>query len=104
MIWSVPNVFCANKPLGTAAQKLAIRHNTRTRPLRVGGHRFEKLCSPCLWTAKRGVVDAAVAARSGRDPIAPPRLGVRTTTPVPRQRFVRIRRALTRRGDGVLVW
>jgi len=37
-------------------------------------------------------------------PIAPPRLGVRTTTPVPRQRFVRIRRALTRRGDGVLVW
>ena len=32
------------------------------------------------------------------------RLGVRSTAPAPRQRFVRIRRALMSRGDGVLVW
>ena len=101
MIWSVPNVFCANKPPGRAAPKLLTRYNTRTRPVRVGEHRFEKLALPA---SKRDVVDAAVAARSGRDPIAPPRLGVRTTTPVPRQRFVRIRRALMSRGDGVLIW
>jgi len=52
--------------------------------------------------AKRDVVDAAVAARSGRDVVAAPRLAANSTTPVPRQRFVRIR-ALMIRGDGMLV-
>ena len=82
MIWSVPNVLCANKPPGGAAPKLLIRYNTRTRPVRVGEHRFEKMLSLPL-RAERDVVDAAADARSGRDAIAAPRLGLRNTTPAP---------------------
>ena len=52
---------------------------------------------------QRDVDDATVAARNGRDAIAAPRLGANSTAPAPRQRFVRIRRALMRRGDGVLI-
>ena len=47
LFWPVRDAVCANKPPGRAAQKLVTRHNKRTRPVRVGEHRFED-CSPCL--------------------------------------------------------
>ena len=46
-VWPVRDAVCAIKPPGRAAQKLVTRHKTRTRPVRVGDHRFED-CSPCL--------------------------------------------------------
>jgi hypothetical protein len=148
-VWPVRDAVCAIKPPGRAAQKLVTRHKTRTRPVRVGDHRFED-CSPCLelraepsttsstrppheagpgCRARRArhtahgaaltqqvrvnaVADAAAArakqavatSKGGRDVVAAPRLAANGTAPAPRRRFVRIRRALMSRGDGVLVW
>ena len=45
-VWPVRDAVCAIKPPERAAQKLVTRHKTRTRPARVGDHRFED-CSPC---------------------------------------------------------
>ena len=47
---------------------------------------------------------AMATSKGGCDVVAAPRLAANSTAPAPRQRFVRIRRALMKRCDGVLIW
>ena len=47
---------------------------------------------------------AVATSKGGRDVVAAPRLAANSTAPAPRQRFVRIRRALMKPGDGMLIW
>ena len=52
LVWPVRDAVCENKLPGRAARKLVRRHNKRTRPVRVGEHRFED-CSPSSLRAAR---------------------------------------------------